>query len=67
MSKLNKAVGEVAGELQQCSVCFLVLSTCVGKQDPALSQSYRKAADKVGELSLSTGRTAGVSKMPTWR
>jgi hypothetical protein len=40
---------------------------CVEKQDPALSQSCRKAADKVGELSLSTGRTAGVSKMHTWR
>jgi hypothetical protein len=59
--QIKQAVGEVAGELEQCSVYFLLLSTCVAKQDPALSLSYRKAADKVGELSLSTGRTAGVS------
>jgi hypothetical protein len=59
--QIKQAVGEVAGELQQCSVYFLVLSTCVEQQDPALSQSYRKAADRVGQLSLSSGRTAGVS------
>jgi hypothetical protein len=59
--QVKQALGEVAGELQQCSVYFLRLSTCVGQRDPSLSLSYRKAADKVGERSLSTGRTAGVS------
>jgi hypothetical protein len=59
--QVKQAVGEVAGELQQCSVYFLVLSTCVEQQDPALSLSYRKAADRVGQLALSSGHTAGVS------
>jgi hypothetical protein len=64
MAQTNKeiqAAGEVAGELQQCSVYFLVVSTCVAEQDAELSLSYRKAADKVGELAISLGRTAGVS------
>src|ERR1700737_3094111 len=59
--EIKQAAGEVASELQQCSVYFLLVSTCVAQQDPALSLSYRKAADRVGQLSLSTGRTAGMS------
>jgi hypothetical protein len=59
--EIKQAAGEVASELQQCSVYFLLVSTCVAQQDPALSLSYRKAADRVGRLSLSTGRTAGMS------
>ena len=59
--QIVQAVGEVAGELQECSVYFLLVSTCVAEQDAALSLSYRKAADKVGELAISSGRTAGVS------
>src|ERR1700738_4122765 len=59
--EIKQAAGEVASELQQCSVYFLLVSTCVAQQDPTLSLSYRKAADRVGQLSLSTGRTADVS------
>jgi hypothetical protein len=47
--------------LQQCSVYFLIVSTCVATQDTTLSLSYRKAADKIGELAISSSRTAGVS------
>jgi hypothetical protein len=59
--EIKQAVGEVASELQQCSVYFLLVSTCVASQDSTLSLSYRKAADKVGELALTSGRTAGLS------
>lgn len=59
--EIKQAVGELAGELQQCSVYFLIVSTCVAPQDAALSLSYRKAADKIGELAISSGQTAGVS------
>jgi hypothetical protein len=59
--EIKQAVGELAGELQQCSVYFLIVSTCVAPQDAALSLSYRKAADKIGELAISSSRTAGVS------
>jgi hypothetical protein len=57
----KQALGELAGEFQQCSVYFLVVSTCVAQQDPALSATYRKLSDKVSNLSISTGRTVGVS------
>src|ERR1700730_3956230 len=59
--EIKQAVGELAGELQQCSVYFLVVSTCVAQQDAALSLSYRKAADKVGDLAVNSGRTSGLS------
>jgi hypothetical protein len=59
--EIKQAVGELAGELQQCSVYFLIVSTCVATQDTTLSLSYRKAADKIGELAISSSRTAGVS------
>src|ERR1700712_1629750 len=59
--QIKQAMGELAGELQQCSVYFLLVSTCVAPQDATLALSYRKAADKIGELAISSGRTAGVS------
>ena len=37
--EIKQAAGEVASELQQCSVYFLLVSTCVAQQDPALSLS----------------------------
>jgi hypothetical protein len=58
---IKRAMGEVAGELQQCSVYFLVLSSCVADQEPALARTYRNMADKVSDLAISGGRAAGVS------
>jgi hypothetical protein len=52
---------EVAGELQQCSVYFILSSNCIGSQDPALARDYRTAADRFGALSLRGGRAAGQS------
>jgi hypothetical protein len=57
-----QATGEVAGELQTCSVYFLVTSTCIGPQRPDLGQTYREAADKLGNLAIATGRAAGISE-----
>jgi hypothetical protein len=58
---IMRAVGEVAGELQVCSVYFKVISSCVAQQEPALSRSFGTAADQMGELAISTSRSAGVS------
>ena len=55
------AMGEVAGELQQCSVYFLVLSSCVASQEPALARTYRNMSDKVADLAISSGRAVGAS------
>lgn len=60
-AEMKQALGEVAGELQQCSVYFLVTATCIEQQDRTLSATYHKAADKIGGLSISTGRSAGLS------
>lgn len=56
-----QAMGEVAGELQICTVYFLVASTCIAPQRSDLGQTYREAADKLGNLAIATGRTAGIS------
>jgi hypothetical protein len=58
---IKRALGEVAGELQQCSVYFLVTSTCIEPQEPALAGKYREMADKLIGLAISSGRAAGVS------
>jgi hypothetical protein len=55
------ATGEVAGELQICSVYYLVGSACIEPQRPDLGRVYREAADKLGKLATTTGRAAGVS------
>ena len=55
------AAREVGGELQECSVYFIVSATCIGKQEPALAQTYRQLADQVGLLSLKVGRANGLS------
>ena len=40
---------------------FIVSATCIGKQEPALAQTYRQLADQVGLLSLEVGRANGLS------
>lgn len=59
--ELKRAMGEVAGELQQCSVFFRIASSCVSTQNPALARDYEKMARKVADLAISSGRDAGVS------
>jgi hypothetical protein len=55
------AMGEVAGELQICSVYYLVGSSCLDTQKPELARTYRAGADKLGNLAIMSGRAAGVS------
>jgi hypothetical protein len=55
------AMGEVAGELQTCSVYYLVGSSCLSAQRPDLARTYRAMADKVGDLAITSGRAAGIS------
>jgi hypothetical protein len=55
------AMGEVAGELQVCSVYFLVITSCLSDQRPDLARKYREAAEKMIGLAVSSGRAAGVS------
>ena len=56
-----RAMGEVAGELQICSTYFTVVSACVKDQRADLAKIYAAAAEKVGILAISSGRSAGVS------
>ena len=59
---MDRALGEVAGELQQCSVYFLVGSACLeNQQELALARTYREMADKVTNLAIPAGRSVGVS------
>jgi hypothetical protein len=57
------ALGEVAGELQVCSVYFLVVSSCINDQRPDLARTYRAASDKLSGLAISSGRAVGVSDL----
>jgi hypothetical protein len=58
---MKSALGEVAEELQECSVYFGVVSRCVKPQRPGVAVTYGHAADKVGELAKSSSRAAGMS------
>jgi hypothetical protein len=55
---IKRALGETAGELQVCSVYFLVGSSCLADQRPDLAATYRQASDKLGVLAISSGRAA---------
>jgi hypothetical protein len=59
--EMKWALGEVGGELQLCSVYFLVLSSCLEKQEPALSVRYRTASDNISKLAISGSLAVGVS------
>ena len=56
------AVGEVGVELQVCSVYFTVMSGCLSHQEPALSERYLQAAQRLGPLAASSQQSAGVSQ-----
>src|SRR4051794_8545134 len=60
--EIKQARSHLADDLQQCSLFFLVASTCVADQDAAVALSYRKASDELGKLAISSSRAAGVSK-----
>ena len=58
------ALGEVGEELQVCSVYFTVISGCLQqtKQEPALSEKYSQAAERIALLAFKAKQSAGVSK-----
>jgi hypothetical protein len=60
-AETKRAMGEVAGELQQCSVYFLVMSACFEPQEPDLARTLREQSNKVGTVAISVGRSVGVT------
>jgi hypothetical protein len=59
----NDALNELSSEMTECSVYFIVSSTCF-KKDPQAAdmvRDYRRAADKIAELALTTGGAVGLS------
>ena len=61
VGEIKWALGEVAGELQVCSVYFGVISRCIKHQRPDLGITYRDASNKLADLAISSGRAVGVS------
>jgi hypothetical protein len=59
---LKYAVGEVGEELQVCSVYFSVISGCLERQEPTLSEKYLHAAQRLGLLGATSKQSAGVSQ-----
>src|SRR2546425_12938772 len=60
--EIMRAVGEVAGELQVCSVYFLVNSSCLSSsQEPVLARTYQDAGEKMSGLAIKSFLTVGVS------
>jgi hypothetical protein len=57
----KRATGEVASELQVCSVYFLVLSSCLSLDEPGLAHTYREMSDQAAVLAVSSFRAVGVS------
>ena len=52
------ALSEVGEELQVCSVYFTVVSGCLERQEPAISQKYMQAAESSSAFDdLPTGAT----------
>jgi hypothetical protein len=58
---VKRAAGEVASELQVCSVYLLILSTCSSLEEPGLADTYREMSDKATALAVSSFRAVGVS------
>ena len=56
------AMGEVGEELQVCSVYFTVVSGCLRRQEPALSEKYLQGAQRLGLMAASSQQSAGVSQ-----
>jgi hypothetical protein len=60
-SQMIQALGEVAGELQTCSVYFLIGSSCIKDQRPDIAKTYRELSDKVADLAIKSSRSVGLS------
>jgi len=58
---IKQAKGEVASELQVCSVYFRIGRSCLRPQEPALARTYGEMSDKVADLAISSFRAVGVS------
>jgi hypothetical protein len=58
---MAEAVLETASEMQECTVYFVVSSTCFIEQSPTMVKQYRDAADRMGELALKSAKTLGMS------
>ena len=58
---IKQAKGEVASELQVCSIYFRIGRSCLSLQEPALARSYGEMSDKVADLAISGFRAVGVS------
>jgi hypothetical protein len=57
----SKAVSEVAGELQQCSIYYFMVAICTEPQNAELSTSSRAIAERLNGKSIALGRKVGVS------
>jgi hypothetical protein len=55
------ALGEVAGELQECSVYFGIVEYCIAAQRPDIARTYHAAKAKLNELELKSHLAAGLS------
>jgi hypothetical protein len=49
---IQQAKGEVASELQVCSIYFRIGRSCLSLQEPALARSYGEMSDKVADLAI---------------
>ncbi len=58
---MAEAVLETASEMQECTVYFVVSSSCFIEQSPTMVKQYRDAADRMGELALESAKTLGMS------
>jgi hypothetical protein len=55
------AIGEVGEELEQCSVYFMIASSCIAKQEPSLSLKYKDLSQKAVDLAIAASRASGKS------
>ena len=58
--RIKRAMGDVAGELQVCSVYFRIEWSCLRPQEPALARTYGEMFDKVAESAITSFRRVGV-------
>ena len=59
----NDALNELSSEMTECSVYFIVSSTCFRDYPQAVDmiRDYRRAADKIAQLALTAGSPIGLS------
>jgi hypothetical protein len=57
----NKAVSEVAGEMQQCSNYYFMVAACTEPKDAELSAKSHETAERLDGKSIGLGRSVGIS------